>query len=79
MYIPKEHEKHRRIIIELGPLTLLGLLQIPLICLKLVNLIQFPWWMVLLPSGGMIALSVILAIIAGIVWWIKNTFYFSKR
>jgi hypothetical protein len=27
----------------------------------------------------MIALSVILAIIAGIVWWIKNTFYFSKR
>jgi hypothetical protein len=76
--MPDTKEK-RRVIIELGPNTLLALLQIPLICLKLTNLIQFPWWMVLLPWWGMFALGLILVILSGIMWLVKNTFYFTKR
>jgi hypothetical protein len=79
MYIPKNNDKQRRVIIELGPQTLLALLQIPLICLKVVNLIEYPWWVVLLPSLGIVAIVVIFAIIAGVMWWIKNTFIFTKR
>lgn len=69
----------RRVIIELGPNTLLALLQIPLICLKLVNLITYPWWIVLIPWWGMFAIGIILVMLNGIMWLIKNTFYFSKR
>lgn len=72
-------KERRRIVIELGPNTLLALLQIPLICLKLTNLIQFPWWMVLLPWWSMFALGLILVILSGIMWLVKNTFYFTKR
>lgn len=76
--MPDIKEK-RRVVIELGPNTLLALLQIPLICLKLTNLIQLPWWMVLIPWWGMFALGLVLVILNGIMWLIKNTFYFNKR
>ena len=78
MYIPKETNGHK-LIVELGPNTLLGLLQIPLICLKLTNAIAYPWWMVVLPSWGIFALGVLVLICKGIIWCIKNTFYFSKQ
>lgn len=75
----RDTKETRRIVIELGPNTLLALLQIPLICLKLTNLIQLPWWMVLIPWWGMFALGIVLAMLSGIMWLVKNTFYFSKR
>jgi hypothetical protein len=78
MHISKEPDK-RRLVIELGPTTLLGLLQIPLICLKLTTMIAYPWWVVLLPTWSMFAMGLVVFIIAGIMWIVKNTLYFHKK
>jgi hypothetical protein len=72
-------EKKRVIVIELGPATLLWMMQIPLVCLKLTNVLTLPWWLVLIPMWGVFGLTIILSLVVGVMWLIKNTFYFTKR
>jgi hypothetical protein len=79
MSLQKNTEKKRVVVIELGPTTLLWLMQIPLVCLKITNMISYPWWMVLSPLWGVFALTIIVSLIVGVTWFIKNTFYFTRR
>jgi hypothetical protein len=72
-------EKNRVIVIELGPATLLWMMQIPLVCLKLTNVLTLTWWLVLIPMWGVFALTIILSLVVGVMWLVKNTFYFTKR
>lgn len=78
MITKKESKQAITVHVELGINTLLFLLFIPLLCLKIVGVLNQPWAIVLIPLAVMFVLGFVQILVRGIEWMLKNTFYFSK-
>ena len=53
-----------------GGLGIVGVAQIVFIILKLCKLVDWPWWIVLSPTWGSIALAILCFAIAGLCYYL---------
>jgi len=69
----------QKVIVDVGPGTLLFLLQLLFVGLKLSNQITWSWVLVLAPTWGNLAIIAVVLVLLLIRWMFSSLFFGSRR